>query len=144
LPRALEKAISEASDAASHSLPGARAAKTHRELFSDFYADLMREPLEALLAANPAPAASAAFFERMLADIVGGGGALDALEKVRRACRTCETRGFGREGRLLCLSGGTRRGDRCMLPADHQRCCGAHQRTCFGFDLGHGVHHGIV
>jgi hypothetical protein len=42
----------------------------------------MREPLEALLAANPAPAASAAFFERMLADIVGGGGAADALEKV--------------------------------------------------------------
>lgn len=45
----------------------------------------MREPLEALLAACPAPAASAAFFERMLADIVGGGGAADVLEKVRCA-----------------------------------------------------------
>lgn len=60
-----------------------RAAKTHRELFSEFYADLMREPLEAVLARNPAPAASVAFFERMLADIVCGGGASDPLEKVR-------------------------------------------------------------
>ena len=42
----------------------------------------MHEPLESLLAANPAPAASAAFFERMLADIVSGGGALDPIEKV--------------------------------------------------------------
>jgi hypothetical protein len=56
----------------------------------------MREPLEALLAASPAPAASAAFFERMLADIVGGGGAPDALEKVRRACRSRRT-GRGRK-----------------------------------------------
>ena len=59
-----------------------RAAKTHRELFSEFYADLMREPLEAVLAGNPAPAASAAFFERMLADIICGGGASEPVEKV--------------------------------------------------------------
>ena len=59
------------------------AAKTHRELFSEFYADLMREPLEAVLAGNPAPAASVAFFERMLADIVGGGGASEPVEKVK-------------------------------------------------------------
>ncbi len=42
----------------------------------------MHEPLESLLAANPAPAASAAFFERMLADIVCAGGALDSIKKV--------------------------------------------------------------
>ena len=42
----------------------------------------MHEPLESLLVADPAPAASAAFFERMLADIVSGGGALDPIEKV--------------------------------------------------------------
>ena len=62
-----------------------RAAKTHRELFSEFYADLMREPLEVVLASNPAPAASVAFFERMLADIVCGGGASDPVVKVSSA-----------------------------------------------------------
>ena len=67
-----------------------RAAKTHRELFSEFYADLMREPLEAVLARNPAPAASVAFFERMLADIVSGGGASEPVEKASPAStHTC-------------------------------------------------------
>ncbi|KAK9837328.1 hypothetical protein WJX81_006507 [Elliptochloris bilobata] len=64
---------------------GEAQAKTHRELFSEFYADLMREPLEALLADNPAPAASVAFFECMLADIVGGSGAADPVEKASYA-----------------------------------------------------------
>jgi hypothetical protein len=58
------------------------AGKTHRELFSEFYADLLRQPLEAALAADPRPAASLRLFERMMADIMSGSGASDPVEQV--------------------------------------------------------------
>lgn len=60
---------------------GQDQARTHRELFSMFYADLMREPLEAVLAANPAPQRSVQLFQSMMRDILGGGGAQDAVEQ---------------------------------------------------------------
>ncbi|EFN57629.1 expressed protein [Chlorella variabilis] len=44
-------------------------ALTHRELFSLFYADLLREPLEEALAANPRPAAAHRFFAQMMRDL---------------------------------------------------------------------------
>ncbi len=58
------------------------AGKTHRELFSEFYADLLRQPLEAALAANPRPAASLHLFQRMMADIMSGPGTADPIQQV--------------------------------------------------------------
>jgi hypothetical protein len=58
------------------------AGKTHRELFSEFYEDLLRAPLAAALAANPAPPASLALFQRMMHDILSGGQAADPVEQV--------------------------------------------------------------
>jgi hypothetical protein len=46
-------------------------ARTHRELFSIWYADLLKEPLEELLAAAPRPAAAELFFHQMMRDING-------------------------------------------------------------------------
>ena len=57
------------------------AARTHRELFSIFYADLMREPLEAVLAANPRPVAAVAFFGHMMRDLSGTPGS-DVMQQV--------------------------------------------------------------
>ncbi|KAI3438417.1 hypothetical protein D9Q98_000848 [Chlorella vulgaris] len=48
-------------------------AATHRELFSQFYADLMREPLEGALAATPCPPAAQRFFAQMTRDLCGPG-----------------------------------------------------------------------
>ena len=62
---------------------GARAGKTHRELFSEFYEDLLRAPLAAALAADPAPPRSVALFQRMMHDIMSGGQTRDSLEQVR-------------------------------------------------------------
>jgi hypothetical protein len=59
-------------------------ARTHRELFSIFYVDLMREPLEALLAADPAPPAAARFFAQMMRDL--NGRSSDPMRQVR-GCR---------------------------------------------------------
>jgi hypothetical protein len=59
------------------------AAKTHRELFSEFYRDLLREPLEHALAVSPRPAASVALYERMMHDIMTGGQTRDPLDQVR-------------------------------------------------------------
>ena len=59
-----------------------RAAKTHRELFSEFYADLLRAPLEAALAADPEPAASVALYARIMHDILSGGQTADPIEQV--------------------------------------------------------------
>ncbi|KAL4444936.1 hypothetical protein ABPG77_003986 [Micractinium sp. CCAP 211/92] len=56
-------------------------ARTHRELFSIFYADLMKEPLEALLAAAPRPPAAELFFSQMMRDINGS-----AADVVEQAC----------------------------------------------------------
>ena len=58
------------------------AGKTHRELFSEFYADLLRQPLEEALAVNPRPAASVHLFQRMMADIMASNG--DCIEQVSR------------------------------------------------------------
>lgn len=77
---------------------GPPAARTHRELFSIFYADLMKEPLEALLAAAPRPPAAELFFAQMMRDI--NGAAADAVEQVRgtrpagatRPLLPCDTR----------------------------------------------------
>lgn len=55
---------------------------THRELFSDFYADVLREPLEEALAANPRPQWGALLFSQMLRDIMGGGQCSDPIEQV--------------------------------------------------------------
>ena len=52
--------------------------RTHRDLFSIFYEDLLREPLAAALARDPAPALSATLFKKMMSDI-GGAGAARAL-----------------------------------------------------------------
>ena len=58
------------------------AGKTHRELFSDFYADLMREPLEQTLAENPRPFWSVALFGQMMRDLHQCGGRTDPIEQV--------------------------------------------------------------
>ncbi|CAL8465016.1 g4551 [Coccomyxa elongata] len=62
---------------------GLAQGKTHRELFSDFYADLLRQPLEDALAANPRPAASVHLFQRMMADIMSSSG--DSIEQASYA-----------------------------------------------------------
>lgn len=53
---------------------GQAQARTHRALFRSFYEDLLRAPLAAALAADPAPAPSAALFARMMTDIATAGG----------------------------------------------------------------------
>ena len=58
------------------------AAKTHRELFSEFYQDLTKEPLEAVLAANPRPQLSVTLFSQMMRDLQDCGGCTDPLEQV--------------------------------------------------------------
>ena len=58
------------------------AAKTHRELFSDFYANLMREPLEKTLAENPRPFWSVALFGQMMRDLSQCNGHSDSVEQV--------------------------------------------------------------
>lgn len=58
-----------------------RAARTHRELFSLWYADLLKEPLEELLAVAPRPPAAERFFGQMMRDI--NGACQDPVEQVR-------------------------------------------------------------
>ncbi|KAF8070855.1 hypothetical protein HT031_000936 [Scenedesmus sp. PABB004] len=48
--------------------------KTHRELFSDFFASLFGYPLSDLLADSPPPAAAQRLYGEMMRDILGGGG----------------------------------------------------------------------
>lgn len=60
---------------------GEPQAKTHRQLFSEFYEDLMKEPLEAVLAANPRPQTSAALFSQMMRDLHVCGGASDPTQQ---------------------------------------------------------------
>ena len=61
---------------------GDTAAKTHRQLFSDFYADLLKEPLEEVLAVSPRPTASVQLFQRMMHDIMTGGQTTDPIDQV--------------------------------------------------------------
>lgn len=54
-----------------------KTVKTHRELFSDFYASLFGRPLADLLRENPHPPKHAvALYSRMMRDILSGGGAV--------------------------------------------------------------------
>lgn len=48
---------------------GELQAKTHRELFSDFYADLMREPLQMAVNQHPHPPAASLLFQQMMRDL---------------------------------------------------------------------------
>eukprot|EP00889_Picochlorum_renovo_P007594 jgi/Picre1/34624/NNA_002092.t1 len=48
---------------------GEPQAKTHRELFSLFYADLMKQPLETVLSKNPEPHFSKILFDQMMRDL---------------------------------------------------------------------------
>jgi hypothetical protein len=48
---------------------GELQAKTHRELFSEFYADLMKESLERLLAESEAPVGGQLLFQQMMRDL---------------------------------------------------------------------------
>ena len=58
------------------------AGKTHRLLFSEFYQDVLRRPLEQALAAQPRPVAAVLLFQQMMRDISGGGGHQDPVEQV--------------------------------------------------------------
>uniref|UniRef100_A0A061RDK2 Iron-containing redox enzyme family protein n=1 Tax=Tetraselmis sp. GSL018 TaxID=582737 RepID=A0A061RDK2_9CHLO len=53
---------------------GEPQAKTHRELFSEFYESLMGEPLEELMREDPAPELSRKAFQAMLGDVMSAGG----------------------------------------------------------------------
>lgn len=53
---------------------GEEQSRTHRELFAQFYESLMGEPLEAMMAEEPAPALSVASFNTMLNDVLSTGG----------------------------------------------------------------------
>lgn len=64
---------------------GQEQAKTHRELFSDFYADLMREPLEKTLAENPRPFWSVALFGQMMRDLSQCNGQTDPVAQASYA-----------------------------------------------------------
>ncbi len=60
----------------------ARAGKTHRLLFSEFYQDLMHESLEGLLAEGSRPAAGVTLFHQMMRDIMSGGQQSDVIAQV--------------------------------------------------------------
>ncbi|KAK9823224.1 hypothetical protein WJX72_001167 [[Myrmecia] bisecta] len=59
--------------------------KTHRELFSEFYADLLGEPLEAALGRNARPVASVELFGQMMRDLMSGGRCSDPVEQASYA-----------------------------------------------------------
>ena len=59
------------------------AGKTHRELFSEFYEDLLRAPLAAHPGGLPRPTpAWPALFQRMMHDILSGGQTCDPVKQV--------------------------------------------------------------
>ena len=59
------------------------AAKTHRELYSEFYQDLLQEPLEGALGQLPQPPASVKLFQQMMRDITTAGGVgVDPVQQV--------------------------------------------------------------
>ena len=59
------------------------AAKTHRELYSEFYQDLLQEPLEDALRQLPQPPASVTLFQQMMRDVTTAGGVgVDPVEQV--------------------------------------------------------------
>ena len=75
------------------SCPG-NAAKTHRELFSEFYRDLLKEPLEDVLAICPRPLASLQLFQRMMHDIMTGGQTSNPIDQASSSAPLlCQTQG---------------------------------------------------
>lgn len=59
------------------------AAKTHRELYSEFYQDLLQEPLEDALRQLPQPPASVTLFQQMMRDVTTAGGVgVDPVQQV--------------------------------------------------------------
>lgn len=58
------------------------AGKTHRQLFSEFYQDLMHEGLESLLAEGARPPAGVTLFQQMMRDIMSGGQQSDVVAQV--------------------------------------------------------------
>ena len=78
------------------------AARTHRELFSIWYADLLKEPLEELLAVAPRPAAAERFFHQMMRDI--NGACQDPVDQVG-ALRRMGRAGVVPHGRTLAIGG---------------------------------------
>jgi hypothetical protein len=65
--------------------PEYKLGKTHRKLFSDFYASVTGASLEAMLAGRPASPHAEAFFAAMLRDVATGGGGADAMEQASYA-----------------------------------------------------------
>jgi hypothetical protein len=59
---------------------GEEQARTHRELFSVFYADLMKSPLEGVLAKNPEPRHGKALFDQMMRDLTTPEGVSGPVE----------------------------------------------------------------
>lgn len=57
-------------------------SRTHRELFSMFYADLLKEPLESALSQNARPPAAQLLFQQMVRDMNGGGASGSATSPV--------------------------------------------------------------
>jgi hypothetical protein len=53
-----------------------KTVKTHRELFSDFYLSLFGRPIADLLRESPPPEHARALYQRMMRDILSGGGAV--------------------------------------------------------------------
>lgn len=60
-------------------------AKTHRQLFCEFYSSLFQESIADLLADGERPKASELMFEQMMRDILGGGECETALEQASYA-----------------------------------------------------------
>lgn len=64
---------------------GQPQGRTHRELFSLFYQDMLKEPLEAVLSQDARPPTAAELFEQMSRDILSGGGHADPIEQASYA-----------------------------------------------------------
>ena len=64
------------------STSGGLAGKTHRQLFSEFYQDLMHESLESLLAEGARPPAGVTLFQQMMRDVMSGGQQPDVVAQV--------------------------------------------------------------
>ena len=61
------------------------SGKTHRQLFSEFYQDLMHESLESLLGQGARPPAGVQLFSQMMRDIMSGGQQSDVVAQVPRS-----------------------------------------------------------
>ncbi|GMH38085.1 hypothetical protein BSKO_05969 [Bryopsis sp. KO-2023] len=64
---------------------GQEQAKTHRQLFCEFYTSLFRESVQDLLAEGVRPIGSELMFEQMMRDILGGGECITPVEKASYA-----------------------------------------------------------